>query len=569
MALNSRRKFIGGALGLAAEIAWGFQAVGNSNPRRQGSKARTSRYGRLKNVNTTDIRDAIRLGCHTMQNIFNADDDNLPFMMAHVRPDAFFDFNKDTSVPGRHLNALLNAEDAAGISFNEEAIERHRRAAFLLFSGSVALPLSRTSIGGPRINFGAHNVREGMHALYALVKYRNDEKARRIAEACIATVFELWTPERGWDSEQFERRGIVHVDRNANFVRTLPRVIGPLVKYYRTTGYGPALELAVVLKDKLLAEHFTEDGAYHISVQGTHTHSIGCVLSSLAQLAELTGDISLLSRVKSFLDNGMWKLRDQVGWVVEKTGESSVLRPDAGESNSSGDLLESDLILGRFGYPEHFEDAERILRCHLLPSQLRDTGFIQALPNPNNEDNKRDVARRLRGGFGHVAPYGHEPLELQGWPGVMFTLDMVGGVGGSLCAAYRSVTTFDRTGHHVNLLFDHETDRIRVESPYTHPHLKVTLKKPGPLWIRMPSWVEPHRVEVKGTTEAPRFTAGRLLVFRQPVGQPVTVRYELPVRTIVLRHRTRNIRTRLRGDEVVAMDNFGADLTYFDPLENE
>ena len=117
-----------------------------------------------------------------MQNIFNADDDNLPFMMAHVRPDAFFDFNKDTSVPGRHLNALLNAEAAAGVSLNEEAIERHRRAAFLLFSGSVALPLSRTSIGGPRINFGAHNVREGMHALYALVKYRNDEKARRIAE---------------------------------------------------------------------------------------------------------------------------------------------------------------------------------------------------------------------------------------------------------------------------------------------------------------------------------------------------------------------------------------------------
>jgi flagellar basal-body rod protein FlgC len=27
---------------------------------------------------------------------------------------------------------------------------------------------------------------------------------------------------------------------------------------------------------------------------------------------------------------------------------------------------------------------------------------------------------------------------------------------------------FDRTGHHVNLLFDHETVAIRVESNYTH-----------------------------------------------------------------------------------------------------
>ncbi len=568
MALNSRRKFIGGALGLAAEIAWGFQAVGNSNPRRQGSKARTSKYGRLKNVNATDIRDAIRLGCHTMQNIFNADDDNLPFMMAHVRPDAFFDFNKDTSVPGRHLNALLNAEDAAGISLNEEAIERHRRAAFLLFSGSVALPLSRTSIGGPRINFGAHNVREGMHGLYALVKYRNDEKARRIAEACIAAVFELWNPERGWDSKQFERHGIVHVDRKSNFVRTLPRVIGPLVKYYRATGYGPALELALVLKDKLLAERFPEDGSYDISVQGNHTHSIACVLSSLAQLAQLTQDIGLLNRVKKFLDNGMWELRDQVGWVVEKTGEPAVLRPDVGEGNSSGDLLESELILGRYGYSNYFEDAERIIRSHLLPSQLRDIGFIEAAPNPKNDDKRRDVARRVRGGWGHAAPYGHEPLELEGFPGVMFTLDIVGGVVGSLCEAYRDVTTFDQAGHHVNLLFDHETDRIKVESRYTHPHLRVTLKEPGTLWIRLPSWVRREQMVIDGTASEPRVTSDTLLVTQQPVGQPVTVRYDLPVQTIVLKHRTRDIRARFRGDRVVAMDNFGADLTFFDLIEN-
>lgn len=30
--------------------------------------------GRQKHVNSVDIADAIRLGCRTMQNIFNADD---------------------------------------------------------------------------------------------------------------------------------------------------------------------------------------------------------------------------------------------------------------------------------------------------------------------------------------------------------------------------------------------------------------------------------------------------------------------------------------------------------------
>ena len=33
--------------------------------------------------------------------------------------------------------------------------------------------------------------------------------------------------------------------------------------------------------------------------------------------------------------------------------------------------------------------------------------------------------------------------------------------------------------------------------------------------------------------------------------------------TIVLKHRAREIETRLAGDAVVAMDNFGADLTFF------
>ena len=33
---------------------------------------------RMKDVNTTDIADAVRLGCRTMQNVFNADDNGVP-----------------------------------------------------------------------------------------------------------------------------------------------------------------------------------------------------------------------------------------------------------------------------------------------------------------------------------------------------------------------------------------------------------------------------------------------------------------------------------------------------------
>ena len=51
------------------------------------------------------------------------------------------------------------------------------------------------------------------------------------------------------------------------------------------------------------------------------------------------------------------------------------------------------------------------------------------------------------------------------------------------------------------------------------------------------------------------------------MGTPVSISYPLPGRQITLKHRTRDIRVRLRGDEVEAMDSFGADLTYFDPID--
>ena len=102
--------------------------------------------GRVADLNTTDIAGAIRLGCRTMQSVFDADDGFVPFFGSTLRPHAalsFSPYHSESHVPGRHLNALLNAEDALGIALNEEAVENHRRAALLSYRGPVALPLNR------------------------------------------------------------------------------------------------------------------------------------------------------------------------------------------------------------------------------------------------------------------------------------------------------------------------------------------------------------------------------------------------------------------------------------------
>ena len=520
---------------------------------------------RLTDVNTTDIRDAIRLGCRTMCSVFNADDNDIPFFGSSVRPAAELTFsavNSEAHVPGRHLNALLNAEDAAGIVVDEDCIAKHADAAFLSYSGPLPLPLNRDGIGGRLVNFRPHHIREGFHALYALSRFRDSDRARRLAEASIAAIFANWDPTRGWDCENLEREMGLNVLSESTFIVGLARAIGPLVKYYRASGYAPALELAVALKEQAISFFFREDGSYDRERFGPHTHSTTCVMSSLAQLADLMQDSVLMGRIRVFYDNGLWEIRDALGWVIESSLPEAP--SDLGEVNNTGDILETALILGRWGYAEYYHDAERILRGHLLPSQLRDISFIEEPPNPDNEDGKRDVAARHFGAFGFPAPYGHAPL---GKELISFNMDIVGGAVGSLCEAYREITRFDRAGHWVNLLFDHETDAVKVESPYTHGALRIRVKRRGPLFVRVPPWTDPETITTAGLRGTRHFTNGYLLIAEPPVDEMLSFEFPLPQQEIVLVHRDREIRTLLRGDQVEAMENFGADLTFFEPFD--
>ena len=518
---------------------------------------------RVKNVNTTDIRAAVELGCRTMSSVFNADDHNIPFFGSSVWPEAslsFYNNHTESHVPGRHLNALLNAEDALRVHVDEGVIDKHTRAALFSYSGAVPLPLNREHIGGKPVRFLPHNIREGMHALYALVKYRNSGQARELAERSIAATFQYWKPDRGWDRPALEKLGLTVIEWGSPFMTGVARAIGPLVKYYRATGYGPALELALVLKEKAVSEFFTPEGSYDADRFGTHVHSTTCTMSSLAQLADLLNDRALMDRVRKFFDNGLRQVSDEIGWSIENSSRDSV--PDRGEANNTGDILETALILARSD-PEYYGRAERILRGHLLACQLRDTSFIRNPENPKGEDGKRNVAERHLGAFGFPAPYGHKPVEAKE---ISFNMDIVGGAVGSLCEAYRSTVSREAAGHRVNLLFDHETDGVKVQSPYTHDVLSVEVKKPAPLFVRIPSWAPPGQVHIAGAGERYEVQGGWLFIAEPPVGKPVTIEFPITPGELILAHRTRRIRVRVAGDSIKAMENFGAPLAYFDPV---
>jgi DUF1680 family protein len=457
------------------------------------------------------------------------------------------------------LNALLNAEDAFGIHVVESVIQKHARAAFLSYSGPIPLPLNRETIDGKPRLFHPHNIREGFHALYALVKFRKSERARQLAEASIAAIMKYWNPETGWDRKYLEGQlDLVLVD--TSLITGVGRAIGPLVKYYRATQYRPALDLAVILKDKAITKFFSPSGEFSASLFGSHVHSTTCVMSSLAQLADLTKDAGLMQRVQKFFDNGLQQISDDVGWSPDSTDDAVT---DRGEVNNTGDIMETALLLGKSLDGSYYQRAERILRGHLLPSQLRDVSWIKNPSNPKGEDGKRDVAQRHLGAFGFPAPYGHKPVEAKS---IGFNMDIVGGAVGSLCEAWRAATVFDDSGHRVNLLFDRETDDISIKSAYPDGMVRIKVRKAGPLVVRLPSWVSERDARVEGADFETRSGTSLLRVAKPFVGKPVVIRMPLRNSEIDLNHHSHRIRVRLRGDSVVAMENFGMPLTWFDPL---
>ena len=513
----------------------------------------------LRDVNHSDLRGAAELALKTMSSVINPED-GVPYFAAMAGPTAemaFSRYHSESHVPGRHLNAMFRAK-RAGLAIPQETVEQDAAAARFSFSGAVPLPLNRAD---PRARkpafFCEHNIREGMFALNAVQALLGDAWAAETAEAMIDWIGRHYLPDFQWDGG-LDAAGITNAP--VTFSAGLARAIGPLVEYHRETGSVPALELAERLAARA-ADEYPESGSFDPERAGTtHVHSITCTLSSLAYLADETGDRPLLERVRAFYDGGLQQLRNPLGWSFESTD-----RPTGrGEVNNSGDILETALILSKHFGDGYAEDAERFLRAHILPAQLRDVSWIRESEEPDRPDGKRNVASRLRGAFGFPAPFGH---SVPGESGIFFNLDIVGGVTASLCRALEYCTGYEAGVHRVRLWFDRETDEIRVRCSYDEGRLSVLLKRPGTLEVRLPSWLD--RASLRVTSGAWRVSGSRLLIPGLAAGEELEIAFVLPPQELVLPFGDGSLRARLLGDWVLAMENRNAPYTFFPDLVRE
>ncbi|MCE2490975.1 MAG: hypothetical protein J4G17_13565, partial [Anaerolineae bacterium] len=420
--------------------------------------------------------------------------------------------------------------------------------------------LNRASIRASKPDvFLAPNLREGFHGLNALILGYEDGRALDLAKKSIDFIQKNWNPRSGWSFKEAPSGFLPN-----HTVGGIGRAVGPLVKIYRNTHYRPALALAQDIAGVAL-DFYPEDGHFLTEQLGSHVHSITSTLSSLAQFAELSDDSALLQRVAAFHDRGLWQIRDETGWAIESTRPDA--NPDRGEVNTSGDILETALILGAHHSSRFYGDAERILRCHILPSQLRDISFAPGRSATNEDGNlpPGSVFARLQGAWGFPAPYGHEPV---GQHSVQFNLDIVGGTVASLCEYCRRAFAQDSQGcFWLHCLLDLENPSIRVRTPYAQDLLSIRLNKPGAVAIRVPNWFEGDPAEYANRNNL-QLEYGYWHFEAREAPFLLELPLNLEQQTIVLKHKIRDIRADLAGDSIVSMDNHGADLTFFASPEN-
>jgi hypothetical protein len=145
-------------------------------------------------------------------------------------------------------------------------------------------------------------------------------------------------------------------------------------------------------------------------------------------------------------------------------------------------------------------------------------------------------------------------------------MDIVGGATASLCEAWREVARADDGQLRVNLLFDFDSDAIRVEAADDNLPLRIKTKMPRNLLVRIPPWAEADGIAVDGLAGTVQIENGHLRVSEADALQGIAITFPSHEEEIGLEHRTHSIRTKLRGDSVIAMENFGVDFTFFQPL---
>ena len=510
----------------------------------------------MKLLEPVDLLYNIRVGQSALVGGLDPTMQNIPYWncgFAEGQPTAFWHsgaWDRCHDVP-RAIHGLSMAEEVTGERVSATVMGDLSHHLFGLFDEADGLPGCASDDTGERF-IHLHNIREATHALTHLIR-RGDGRATYWAERMVGAL-----------RRSLDDAGRIHLERLPKYVEgpynhqpaEEGRAVDAMVRYYRVTGSLAALEVASLASRFALENCFTDEGVL-TEEAGRHGHSINALVAGMLDLALLTDDAKLLLRAKAVYDRGLPRFNSSFGWSMESL-DSFVPR---GESNNTGDLLRASLLLGHAGFPEYFERAERILRSHLLPSQVTDVDGFSDDPNAK-EDRLRSLASRIKGGWSLPTP--NDLLTFMP-DGRITTYDITSGAVDALCEAWRSIITESEEGIRVNLLLSCARKEVRVKSSLSgEGRVEIENASGRNLLVRVPSWAASDvRLRVDGH-DRPFNLRGAYLPVAGSVGrQRITMTFPLMEARTVESVCFQRYTIDWRGDQITAMSPPGKHLPMF------
>jgi len=283
----------------------------------------------------------------------------------------------------------------------------------------------------------------------------------------------------------------------------------PLMRFYRLTGFEPAIELASNLISWAIIDH---DGIEGLFNRG-HFHSYSRLMTAIILRGIIKNDTHDIEFGVRLFAKAL-TLGTQSGWFPEQINNTEHNRSNLSETCCLTDMLESAILLARHVDPQYWNHIERWANNHLLVHQITDSDwFDQTTFVPRSQHvlgfncqktidvegvREGDILKRtLIGGYA-------------GWGAVTAMSDdsMFSNSNQQCCNAagarglydvWRYAVTDDDTTLKVNLHINrrHQCADIAVAVNQEECFLSFHISKPRKLLVRIPEFIKPREMIVK------------------------------------------------------------------------
>ena len=305
--------------------------------------------------------------------------------------------------------------------------------------------------------------------------------------------------------------GPVALPTGITVVTTHSTLLSGICRYYESTKYPPAKQLADKLANYLLgpAKIMREDGTWE---ELTHFHGMLFALMSLLDYGLVMDRPDIIQQVAKGYDYARNVGHIPSGWMPEY----SPITHAGSEPCGIGDMVVLASRLSHLGLGDYWEDVERISRNLLAEAQITGSAGVG--------ENSREVLRNLPPDTPNVTSDRVEERMIGTFRGMVsingqasggFSHCCTGNAGRSLYFAWRHAVDAKDGVLKVNLLLNRASKWLDIDSylPF-EGKVEIRNKTAKQISVRIPRWVDEKAVtsQINGSAAKP-FWAGRYLVF--------------------------------------------------------